>query len=428
MGSMNAPSQFARIRNCGRHAIVSTFASVASIAFIGLFSSAHAAQVTIVNLDSVDEGLNDPTSALPTGGNTGTTLGEQRLIALQYAADRWAELLRSPVEILVDARFNPMGGDALTAPVGFANTKSSHRDFVGAPAAETFYVAALANRLARTDLNPTNQDIRIRFNSDVDGLDALGPRRFYYGLDAAPGADIDFVTAALHELAHGLGFVDLADLEIGENRACPVQPEEGCTDAYLRNLRDETTTPAQLSDMDSQQRSSAVRNEPNLVWSGTSASGTAAGLTGGIDLEDRIILHAPATFAPAVSAVHVTTDVSPAQLMEPSYTGAIHDLVLASLMLRDTGWLLTPDTTTTTTTSTTTTSTSLPQGECGDPSGDGDITSTDALITLNAAVGLVECPLSVCDVDAGGTVTSTDAVRVLRFAVGEDLILDCGAG
>ena len=39
------------------------------------------------------EGFNDPTPAAPVGGNTGTTLGQQRLIAFQHAADIWgAEL------------------------------------------------------------------------------------------------------------------------------------------------------------------------------------------------------------------------------------------------------------------------------------------------------------------------------------------------
>jgi hypothetical protein len=40
-----------------------------------------AATITIVNTDCTGEEFNDPTPATPVGGNTGTTVGQQRLIA-----------------------------------------------------------------------------------------------------------------------------------------------------------------------------------------------------------------------------------------------------------------------------------------------------------------------------------------------------------
>ena len=40
-----------------------------------------AATITIVNANEPGVGFNDPTPALPVGGNNGTTLGQQRLIA-----------------------------------------------------------------------------------------------------------------------------------------------------------------------------------------------------------------------------------------------------------------------------------------------------------------------------------------------------------
>ena len=54
--------------------------------------SARAAMITVVNLDGPNEGFNDPTPVAQVGGNPGTTLGEQRLIAFQYAADAWGAL------------------------------------------------------------------------------------------------------------------------------------------------------------------------------------------------------------------------------------------------------------------------------------------------------------------------------------------------
>src|SRR3972149_3953804 len=51
-----------------------------------------------------DLGPPDPASTI--GGNTGATLGAPRLIAAQYAADLWVDLVSSKVPILVDARFD----------------------------------------------------------------------------------------------------------------------------------------------------------------------------------------------------------------------------------------------------------------------------------------------------------------------------------
>ncbi len=52
-----------------------------------------------------------------------------------------------------------------------------------------------------------------------------------------------------------------------------------------------------------------------------------------------------------------------------------------------------------------------------DPSRSGP-TASDALYTLQSAVGITVCDGAVCDVDASGTVAATDALAILRAAVG----------
>ncbi|MDP2602188.1 MAG: hypothetical protein Q8S00_06295 [Deltaproteobacteria bacterium] len=79
--------------------------------------SARSTTITIVNLDGSGEGFNDtsaPDPASTAGGNSGmprgalvATLGGQRQIAAQFAADIWADLLSSNVPILIDAKFDP---------------------------------------------------------------------------------------------------------------------------------------------------------------------------------------------------------------------------------------------------------------------------------------------------------------------------------
>jgi hypothetical protein len=60
----------------------------------------------------------------------------------------------------------------------------------------------------------------------------------------------------------------------------------------------------------------------------------------------------------------------------------------------------------------------------GDANGDGQVTATDALVVLRAAVGTAVCSLCACDVSADSAVTATDALMVLRRAVGQPVVLD----
>ena len=74
------------------------------------------APITIVVVDLPNEGFNDSTPAEPVGGNTGVTVGEQRLIAFRYAAAIWSSKLDSPVPIRVARQLQPPG--ALRREVG----------------------------------------------------------------------------------------------------------------------------------------------------------------------------------------------------------------------------------------------------------------------------------------------------------------------
>ena len=68
-------------------------------------STSFAVPVTLINNDSAGEGLNDPTVVAAVGGNPETTLGAQRLYALQAAADLWAATLSGSVEVKIDVEF-----------------------------------------------------------------------------------------------------------------------------------------------------------------------------------------------------------------------------------------------------------------------------------------------------------------------------------
>ena len=85
------------------------FAMAAIGAAAALPSTASAnSTIIIVNIDGPNEGFSDPTPRAPIGGNSGTTVGEQRLIAFQRAADIWGATLDSVVPIRIRAAFNPL--------------------------------------------------------------------------------------------------------------------------------------------------------------------------------------------------------------------------------------------------------------------------------------------------------------------------------
>jgi hypothetical protein len=305
--------------------------AVALAAFAG---GAHAtATITVVNLDGAGEGFNDPTVVAPVGGNTGTTLGQQRLIAFQYAADLWGQLLNSGVTIVVNAQMNPLFCSPTSAVLGSAGTTTVHRDFSGAPVANTWYSQALANSLAGSDLSG-NADLSAQFNSNINGsAGCLGGLSWYYGLDANPGSDIDFVTVVLHEIGHGLGFQTFVN-QSG-------QRFNGFNDTYMLNLQRIGASPSSYPAMTDGQRAAANISDPNLVWNGTSVTvehpnvPVTAGLNSGL-----MRVHAPNPYQGGSSVSHWSSAVSPNELMEPSYTGANHDVSLALYLMEDIGWSL----------------------------------------------------------------------------------------
>src|SRR5215475_14371652 len=58
--------------------------------FLLCLETAQTATMTVINLDGPGEGFNDPSPADPAsaaGGNSAVTLGDQRLVAFQFAAN-----------------------------------------------------------------------------------------------------------------------------------------------------------------------------------------------------------------------------------------------------------------------------------------------------------------------------------------------------
>ena len=305
--------------------------------FLVCLEAAHPATITVINLDGPGEGFNDPSPADPAstaGGNSEVTLGAQRLVAFQRAANIWGSLLSSPVEIRIDANFDPLPCTAVSATLGGAAPNSAHRDFAGAPLPNTWYPQALANNFAGVDVLPNVSDIGATFNSAI-GTTCPFPRVWYYGLDTNPPAgQLDFVSVVLHELGHGLGFASLVNLATGTR---PLQLD----DVFSRNLEDHSTGKL-YPEMTDAERVSASQNTGNLHWVGANVVAASGRLTGGVDPPGHVRMYAPNPQQPGSSVSHFDTALMPNELMEPFYTGPNHDVGLTSELFRDLGWQVMP--------------------------------------------------------------------------------------
>jgi PA domain-containing protein len=243
--------------------IARAFHSCLVLAFgleLALSGVSWAAPITIVNMDGFDEGFNDSSPRSSIGGNPGTTLGAQRLYVFNHAAAIWSGILQNAVEIRVEARFDPQFCTATSAVLGSAGPVTVDIDFPGAEVADTWYVQALANKLAGTDRDPSNNDIGATFNSDVDNGTCLGSRDWYYGVDGNEGNHIELLPVVLHEIAHGLGFLTLVDGGNGTEFF-------GSPDIYERFMFD-LSIDKHWPEMNDAERAASALNGGSLVWDG----------------------------------------------------------------------------------------------------------------------------------------------------------------
>lgn len=244
-------------------------ALVASLALIG--GVAQAASIQINNINAAGVGFNDTTPAAPVGGNPGTTLGEQRLIAFTYAANIWGANLESDVPIIIDASFEPLTCTATSGTLGSAGATSVFRDFAGANKPATWYGGALANKLSGEDQAEGAAVIRARFNSNL-GLNAncLPGSPFYLGIDNNHGNLIDFPAVLLHEMGHGVGFQTFTNGSTGNQLA----GYPAIWDHYMLDNR----TNKLWVDMTAAERVASGNAVNALVWTGPRVTAAIPGV------------------------------------------------------------------------------------------------------------------------------------------------------
>ena len=294
---------------------------------------AKSAAFNVINADGAGEGFNDPTSVVAEGGNPGTTRGQQRLNVFARAGEIWGAFLDSNVTISVEGNFNPLACTSSGAVLGSAGSNGLFRDFSNRPFTNTFYAAALANKLRGLDLDPATADIGATFNSLLDSGCLSPGLRFYYGFDnSTPAARINLLVVVLHEIGHGLGSASFASATTGAFAG-------GSPDAWSRLMFD-TTQSRTWFEMSNAQRAASAINTSNLYWSGDNVAIASSFLTAGRDpANGRVQLFAPNPVQSGSSVSHFTNAASPNLLMEPFInTGIPLTLDLTRQQMRDIGW------------------------------------------------------------------------------------------
>jgi hypothetical protein len=286
------------------------------------------AEITWVNqfTDAPGQGFFDP------------TFGADRQAAFIAAENIWSNyILPSHLNetITVSASFPALGGTATSAPLGSAGHATSHFNFASANPdykPNTIYVGALANHLAGQNLDPANSaQIQAVFNSTLDTGTVANGFTFYYGTDANPGAGkVDFVTVAMHELAHGLGFFPSIQ-STGKFQVEYFLPN--AYDRFLYRGADDTYLAARPDTPEGDAARAADIRSGDLYF-----RGPATMLVGGLD---GVELYAPSTFSLGATGSHIDP-LDPIDLMNRGYRGVNHTPSLSDLaILSDIGWTIT---------------------------------------------------------------------------------------
>jgi hypothetical protein len=296
------------------------------------------ATFTIVNGDAAGTGFNDTTPVAPVGGNTATTLGAQRMAALQYGLSLWASRVNSSLPIRVQASFatdSSITCTATQAVLALTGPQEVFRDDPTFPQQGVWYAGALANELSG-QVQTTMPEMTTTFSGKIGTSACAFPASWYLGFDgAASSSQIDFVAVVNHEIAHGLGFMTFVD-QTGAELADDVGP---FPDAFEERLLDLTKGLAWTAMTDAQRASSSL-NAGNLVWTGPQVEAKSSLFSSGVTSGGRMRMYAPTTYSDGSSVSHWDTSLSPYEALEPFYRAGVHSLIITGQALADTGWSL----------------------------------------------------------------------------------------
>ena len=327
--------------------------------------------------DDTGEGFKDETdltqaekNLISPSGNDAETLGEARTKAFEHATSILESALTNNSTIRISTRFgfftgqedpnNPGECLAISGTITIATAGPTGYGYPGDRLDEgdtnrvglgTAYPYALYEAISGIEFNAQDADIWIRFSKCIP---------FYYGFTgSAPANHIDFVQIALHEIMHGIGFLERVrqNGEFPERMITVFRTVNGVTTTREANIKSRAIYDEQLySDADddllinlsASRRAAAITSEDGLLWEGTDDGRNSCSYgqrmaelkTSSAKVDRKPKLYAPSTYDSGGSVSHAHRNA--ADIMEPLYPFPRNmDLTLG--MLRDMGWSVNAD-------------------------------------------------------------------------------------
>lgn len=264
--------------------------------------------------------------------------------AFERAVSIWETHISSEVPIRISASYEELDPRTLggTSP-NFVYSLDTDED----GEVEVSVVDALADALSGEDQQPSGSDFSIVLNSNRDD--------WHFGEGDAPGGAIDFTSVALHEIAHGLGYLDATNISNeeglyginfdGVDEPVPLiytafvaqNQGGGSSRVFLTNESEFPNPSVALGD--------ALTGD-QLVFDGRNAGITAAIGSGPVPPK----IYAPTTFNPGSSISHLDEDTYPFggtnALMTPLFNAAETNRLPGPIVcgqLRDMFWPLGQD-------------------------------------------------------------------------------------
>lgn len=307
-------------------------------------------------------GWNDTTPFTPVAGNNATTLGQARRNAANKAAELLAESLTSSVPIVIQGCWpDDLETSEQSATLASAGPNRIGLNFPGLPIRDAWYGQPVIERMGGTefcrlagggDCNiPT---IRANFNPKIDTDEGLGSTRWFYGLNtAATGNDVDFISTAMHEITHGLGFISLVWVGDDESFQCfrdqpPVQHTAGSKfcgmdDVFSLQMVDYNGGDERpFMTLTDEERLAAMTSFNQLQWTSEAAAQSERNIFREDDA-GYVLMYAPSILEPGSSVSHLFQSQNPfgisyPELMTPRQRDNLRELGLAEPMLWAVGW------------------------------------------------------------------------------------------
>ena len=309
-----------------------------------------AVTIEALYVDAPGTGFNDQSglteekrALLGDNGNNASTLGQARRNAFEHAASLLEGRLPGPNTIRVEASFMPFEDENTIA-------RTYSRRIISFGPEELLHIGyppALAEKIAKKKLiDESTPHFVVGFSRNSN---------FYYGLRGeAPPSSIDFVTLAIHEIIHGLGFHS----SLGEDGSFPSETLDVTGGAQSFSLDIEQWQRIYDVQMYSEEdgefivslephrREQAATSGTGLLWDGTVRPGRensscsygqrmAELKYAGVASDGKPRLHAPPDFNEGSSITHVHTEAD--DIMEYLYPFP-RDMDLSLGMLKDMGW------------------------------------------------------------------------------------------